>query len=73
VDHVKGHQDDKVSYDELSLPAQLNVDADALATNALFYYPTPCKHIPLLPAAQVQLGSLLESFLLQPQTVCLHL
>ena len=29
--HVKGHQDDQCKYDELSLPAQLNVDADELA------------------------------------------
>jgi hypothetical protein len=56
IDHVKGHQDDKLSYDELSLPAQLNVDADALATDELLNYPTPCEHVPLLPAAHVQLN-----------------
>ena len=29
--HIKGHQDDAVPYESLSLPAQLNVDADAEA------------------------------------------
>ena len=33
--HVKGHQDDKKSYKELPRPAQLNVQADQLATIAL--------------------------------------
>jgi hypothetical protein len=40
IDQVKGHQDDKISYKELSLPAQLNVDADALATDELYNFPT---------------------------------
>jgi hypothetical protein len=30
--HVKGHQDSKIAYANLPLPAQLNVDADCLAT-----------------------------------------
>ena len=30
--HVKGHQDNTIPYDELSRPAQLNVQADKLAT-----------------------------------------
>ena len=29
--HIKGHQDDQIPYDDLSLPAQLNVDADSEA------------------------------------------
>ena len=29
--HIKAHQDDKEQYDNLSLPSQLNVDADHLA------------------------------------------
>ena len=33
VAHVKGHQDDCVSYNELSREAQLNVRADSSATN----------------------------------------
>jgi hypothetical protein len=31
LEHVYGHQDEKTAYDDLDLPAQLNVDADALA------------------------------------------
>jgi ribonuclease HI len=34
-EHVKGHQDDTVPMQELSLPARLNIRADALATEAL--------------------------------------
>jgi hypothetical protein len=30
--HIQGHQDKKKPYNELSLQAQLNVDADRLAT-----------------------------------------
>ena len=33
IQHVKGHQDDNKPYDSLSLHAQLNVDADALAND----------------------------------------
>jgi hypothetical protein len=33
--HVHGHQDNALEYEELSRPAQLNVDADELATTAL--------------------------------------
>jgi len=33
--HVHGHQDNALEYEELSPPAQLNVDADELATIAL--------------------------------------
>ena len=35
VEHVKGHQDDILPYNELSRPAQLNVKADSSATNYL--------------------------------------
>jgi ribonuclease HI len=35
VTWVKGHQDDKQPYDKLSRDAQLNVDADRLATAQL--------------------------------------
>eukprot|EP00957_Ditylum_brightwellii_P025733 1947223-Ditylum_brightwellii.AAC.1 len=31
--HVKGHQDDVKYYEELDLPAQLNIDVDFLAVN----------------------------------------
>ena len=32
---IKGHQDKDTPYDELSIPAQYNVDADRLATEFL--------------------------------------
>ena len=31
---IAGHQDDKTNYDDLPLQAQLNCDADGLATQA---------------------------------------
>ena len=34
-DHIKQHQDEQTDYERLSLPAQLNCDADALATRYL--------------------------------------
>jgi hypothetical protein len=55
VSHVKGHQDDHKPYEDPSLPAQLNCDADVLATNELQNYPTTCIHVPLLPPATVQI------------------
>ena len=33
---VEGHQDDHLAYNKLSLPAQLNVDADGLAGNYVY-------------------------------------
>ena len=35
-DHVKGHQDSHCDYEDLPLVAQLNVDADELATTAKY-------------------------------------
>lgn len=35
IDHFKGHQDDTITYNELSRQAQLNVKADASITNYL--------------------------------------
>lgn len=35
VEHVKGHQDKKFTFNEMSQQAQLNVKADASATNYL--------------------------------------
>jgi hypothetical protein len=55
IGHVKGHQDDHKPYEDLSLPAQLNCDADVLATDELLNYPTTCIYVPLLPPAIVQL------------------
>jgi hypothetical protein len=33
--HVKGHQDANQAKEDLNLPTQLNIEADALATKAL--------------------------------------
>ena len=54
--HIKGHQDDHKAYDELSLPAQLNVDADALANAYVQQNPTKdYTRAPMLPANGAQL------------------
>ena len=53
--HVEGHQDDKIPYINLPLPAQLNVDADRLATRELFEQPNLIHHVPLFPSSKVQL------------------
>jgi hypothetical protein len=53
--HVKGHQDDKTPYRNLPLPAQLNCDADSLATTELRSLPNLIKRVPLFPSAKVQL------------------
>ena len=44
--HVKGHQDDHLPYDQLPLEAQLNVDADAAATE---YQTLHGAHRPVVP------------------------
>ena len=41
VVHVKGHQDSNLAYAKLSLPAQLNVDADKLASAYHDFDPDP--------------------------------
>ncbi len=53
--HVKGHQDNKIPYANLPLPAQLNVDADCLATRELREHPNLIRHTPLFPTTKVQL------------------
>jgi hypothetical protein len=55
ISHVKGHQDNNKLYEDLPLPAQLNSDANVLATHELQNYPTTCIHVPLLPPVSVQL------------------
>ena len=54
--HIKGHQDKDKPYAELSLPAQLNVDADALA-NQFIQENLDLDYgiAPMIPTAQVQL------------------
>eukprot|EP00957_Ditylum_brightwellii_P193580 14741036-Ditylum_brightwellii.AAC.1 len=41
IKHVKSHQDDKCNFEQLDLPAQLNVRADNLATNYREKYSEP--------------------------------
>jgi hypothetical protein len=53
--HVKGHQDHKTPYRNLPLPAQLNCDADSLATTELSLLPNLIKPVPLFPSDKVQL------------------
>ena len=40
IDHVKGHQDESMPYEELPLLAQLNCDADSHANRFLWENPT---------------------------------
>jgi hypothetical protein len=56
IAHVKGHQDDHTPYVELSLEAQLNVDADA-AAGAFHYHSQHQGSLaaPLLPTTKAQL------------------
>ena len=54
--HVKGHQDAKKPYEELSLEAQLNVDADRLADQYLqAHQDKNYNTAPLLPTTGAQL------------------
>jgi hypothetical protein len=53
--HVKGHQDDHTEYANLSLNAQLNVDADAEAGTYQQQYPAQRPIIPRLPSNHAQL------------------
>jgi hypothetical protein len=53
---VKGHQDDHVKYADLSLDAQLNVDADKLAGDFMSQHPNPQTIAPLMPTTGVHLN-----------------
>jgi hypothetical protein len=55
VNLVKGHQNNKIPYTSLPLPAQLNVDANGLATRELRDRPNLIYHVPLFPDSKVQL------------------
>jgi hypothetical protein len=54
ISWIKGHQDEKVYYNKLSRHAQLNVDADSLATGH-HHQPLPqsSPHINHLPSSQI--------------------
>jgi hypothetical protein len=53
--HVKGHQDDTKEYKDLSLEAQINVDADALAGEHQTQFPSENLVAPLLPSTGAHL------------------
>ena len=53
---VKGHQDDTKSSDELSLLAQLNVEADALVGKFQEGYGRYSPRMPVLPASSAVLA-----------------
>jgi hypothetical protein len=53
--HVKGHQDDTTAYTDLSLAAQLNVDADTLAGEHQTQFPSEHLIVPLLPSTGTHL------------------
>jgi hypothetical protein len=74
IQHVKGHQDNRMAYEDLSLPAQLHYDADVLATGKLKNFLTTCTHVPLLPPAIVQLtiGGTTVTRKVDPTIRCQH-
>jgi exonuclease III len=53
LQHVLGHQDNEVAYQDLPLDAQMNSQADALATMELDEYATPFHHVPFNPESRV--------------------
>jgi hypothetical protein len=55
VQHVKGHQDKEAPVPTLPLPAQLNCEADSLATEALIAIPSPISQCLVFPSAVCQL------------------
>ena len=55
VQHIKGHQDRHKCYDDLNLIAQMNVDADKLATIELAEFGTIQSAVPFDPVCQVLL------------------
>jgi hypothetical protein len=55
IQHVKGHQDDDAPVLTLPLPAQLNCEADTMATESLEAIPAHIPIIPVYPSAVCQL------------------
>ena len=53
--HVKGHQDRNTPFDELPISAQMNVEADSLASRALQEYGSPKKMVPFDDTCKVLL------------------
>eukprot|EP00957_Ditylum_brightwellii_P091910 6998322-Ditylum_brightwellii.AAC.2 len=54
-EYVKGHQDDDIHYEELDLPAQLNIDVDFLAVNYRTTKGMKCIKVTRLPINNAQL------------------
>jgi hypothetical protein len=57
LSHVTGHQDRKTAYLDLSLPAQLNVDADKLAGTFMFPPQQDPTKTPLITGNKAQLNT----------------
>eukprot|EP00957_Ditylum_brightwellii_P185958 14157276-Ditylum_brightwellii.AAC.1 len=56
ITHVKSHQDDNMPFDELTMPARLNIAADSLATNYSIQHSTQqCVEVPRMEINYVQL------------------
>jgi hypothetical protein len=55
IQHVRGHQDKDAPVATLLLAAQLNYEADALATAALTAIPSPIPLAAVFPSSQCQL------------------
>jgi hypothetical protein len=55
LEHVRGHQDKHTPYEELPLIAQLNVDADVLATQYMISHPQTTTSVPRLTHKLCQL------------------
>jgi hypothetical protein len=55
IQHVKGHQYEDAPVHTLPLPAQLNCEADALATESLDAIPEPIPIVPVYPSSVYQL------------------
>eukprot|EP00957_Ditylum_brightwellii_P142776 10879226-Ditylum_brightwellii.AAC.1 len=49
IQHIKGHQHNHKNYDDLSLPATLNVDADILAVEYWVLNKTTTRKVIQLP------------------------
>jgi hypothetical protein len=54
--HVYGHQDSDFDYADLPLDAEMNIEADALATMELEEYSTPMHSVPFDPDSRVMLS-----------------
>jgi exonuclease III len=56
LQHVYGHQDTDLDYADLPLDAQMNIEADSLATMELTEFATPMYSVPFNPESRVMLS-----------------